>query len=336
MDFRIEPPRPSTRFIRLRLPAGQTFRTGDHIAVYAHNCPELVDCAIARLSLDGAAQFRLDGQGSRFRHLPLGELVTVRQLLSDFVELSDPLPRRALPVITSRCPDTTAKLATLSEYYDEEVAAKRLTLLDLLDLFPAAELTLDQLVELSAPIVPRYYSIASSPLVSPDIVDLLVGTTFAPAWSGLGEHRGFPSSYMAGDAARGRAVRLFSPSQPALRAAHRPRDADDPDRPRHRIRPLRGFAGTRGAARRGQESALLRLPPPRPRLVLPRRDGAGPRRRPDRPVSPLSPPSPNTLGASSRTRCGPNRNASGRRWRRVRKFSFVVTAATWRRPSATR
>ena len=197
-DFAIEPPRPSTRFIRLQLPAGQSYRTGDHIAVYAHNRPELVSRAISRLGLDGAAQIRIEGQGTRFRHLPLGELVTVRQLLSDFVELSDPLPRRALSVVTSRCPDTIAKLAALAADYEAEVADKRLTLLDLLDCFPAAELTLNQLVELSAPIAPRFYSIASSPLASPDIVDLLVGTTAAPAWSGLGEHRGFASSYMAG------------------------------------------------------------------------------------------------------------------------------------------
>ena len=197
-DFAIEPPRPSTRFLRLRLPDGQSYATGDHLAVYAHNRPELVERAIARLGLDGAAQIRIEGQGGRFRHLPVGETVTVRQLLSDFVELSDPLPRRALSVVASRCPDTTRQLAALEAAYDEEVAAKRLTLLDLLERLPAAELSLDQLVELSAPIAPRFYSIASSPLVSPNTVDLIVGTTQAPAWSGLGEHRGFASSYMAG------------------------------------------------------------------------------------------------------------------------------------------
>ena len=42
-DFAAEPPRPSTRLIRVALPEGQPYHTGDHIAVYARNRPELVE-----------------------------------------------------------------------------------------------------------------------------------------------------------------------------------------------------------------------------------------------------------------------------------------------------
>lgn len=197
-DFALEPPRASTRLIRIRLPEGQRYHTGDHVAVYARNAPELVTRVIARLGLAGAAQLRLDGQGGRFHHLPLGATVTVRQLLTDFVELSDTLPRRALAVVAghTRCPDTRARLAALEAAYDTEVAARRLSLLALLEAHPAAELALDCLVELSPAIAPRFYSIASSPLDDPHVADLIVGTMAAPAWSGLGEHRGFASGYM--------------------------------------------------------------------------------------------------------------------------------------------
>ena len=239
-DFAIEPPRPSTRLIRLKLPEGQSYRTGDHIAVYAHNRPELVERAIARLVVDGAAQLRVDGAGGRFRHLPLGETVTVRQLLSDFVELSDPLPRRALSVVETRCPDTRRKLAALADRYDEDVAAKRLTLVDLLDAHPAAELSLDAFVHLSAPISPRFYSIASSPQVASDVADLIVGTTVAPAWSGLGEHRGFASGYMAG----------VSPGAEVFGYVRRPNPPfappEDPAVPTILIGPGTGFAPLRG------------------------------------------------------------------------------------------
>lgn len=196
-DFAIEPPRPSTRFIRLKLPEGTSYKTGDHIAVYARNRPDLVARVVARLGLDGETQVEVGGQGSRFRHLPLGQTVGVRQLLTDFVELQDPAPRRALDVVGAHttCPNSQAELERLAAGWSD-FAEKRLTLLDLLDLVPAAALPLNDFVELSAAIAPRFYSIASSPLVSPDHVDLIVGTTRAPAWSGLGEHQGFASSYM--------------------------------------------------------------------------------------------------------------------------------------------
>ncbi|MES1973518.1 MAG: cytochrome P450 [Pseudomonadota bacterium] len=241
-DFSREPPRPSTRFIRIRLPAGQRYHTGDHIAVYAHNRPELVARAIDRLGLQGSAQLRLEGQGGRFRHLPLGQTVTIRQLLTDFVELSDPLPRRALAVIAAqtRCPDTKHELARLEEAFDAEVGSKRLSLLDLLDQHPAAELSLDSMVELSAAISPRFYSIASSPLVSPDVAELIVGTMAAPAWSGLGEHRGFASGYMQnvapGDQVFGYVRRPNPPFAPPT----------DPGVPMILIGPGTGFAPLRG------------------------------------------------------------------------------------------
>ena len=257
-DFATEPPRPSTRAIRIKLPEGQVYHTGDHIAIYARNRPDLVDRTIARLDLDGAARLRVDGQGGRFRHLPLGQTVTVRQLLTDFVELSDPLPRRALDVVAAqaRCPDTKATLAALDADFDAAVAAKRMTLLDLLDMLPAADLSLDALVELSAPIAPRFYSIASSPLTSPGAVDLIVGTSVAPAWSGLGEHRGFASSYMA-DVAPGDHVfgYIRRPNPPFAPPA-------DPAVPMILIGPGTGFAPLRGflaerAAQQGSAKSLL-------------------------------------------------------------------------------
>ena len=197
-DFAIEPPRGPTRFIRLALPEGTDYRTGDHIAIYARNRPALVDRALTRAGVAGEALLAIDGQGGRFRHLPLGQTVTARQLLTDFVELQDPLPRRAIDVLTAHtaCPNTVRDLARLGEQWDLEVVDKRLTLLDLLDRLPAIDVPLDAFVELSSAIAPRFYSIASSPLVSPCHVDLIVGTIAAPAWSGLGERQGFASGYM--------------------------------------------------------------------------------------------------------------------------------------------
>jgi cytochrome P450 / NADPH-cytochrome P450 reductase len=240
-DFRIEPPRESTRFIRLALPDSVEYRAGDHIAIYARNRPDQVARALARLGLSGDTQVEVGGQGSRFRHLPLGQTVSVRQLLTDFVELQDPAPRRAIDLVAqhTRCPNSRTELEKIGETWDD-FASRRATLLDLLDLVPAADLPLDAFVELSAAIAPRFYSIASSPLVSPRHADLIVGTTRAPAWSGLGEHQGFASSYMR-DVRPGESVFGYvrSPNPPFAPPA-------DPSAPMILIGPGTGFAPLRG------------------------------------------------------------------------------------------
>ena len=200
-------PRTSTRLIRVKLPEGMSYRTGDHVAIYAKNPKAQVDLAIERLGVPGAMQLVLSGASGRFRHLPLGRTVTVRQLLTDFVEIQDPMPKRAIEaaLAVTRCPHTRAALEAMNGDGWAEVADSRLSLLGLLVKFPAIEMELEQFVELSSAIAPRFYSIASSPLVSPNAADLIVGTMKAPAWSGIGDHQGFASTHMR-DLAPGDAV----------------------------------------------------------------------------------------------------------------------------------
>ena len=251
-DFAQEPPRGSTRFITVKLPEGQVYAAGDHIAIYARNRKEHVDLAIERLGVAGAMQVVPSGASSRFRHLPVGRTVTVRQLLTDFVEIQDPMPRRALEVVAAqtRCPNTKTELAKLANdaVWQTEIADKRLTLLGLLVKFPAAELSLDSFVELSSGVAPRFYSIASSPLVSPDACELIVGTVQAPAWSGIGTHQGFASTHM----------RDLAPGESVFGYVRRPNPPFAPPQdgavPLVLIGPGTGFAPLRGFV---QERAAL-------------------------------------------------------------------------------
>jgi cytochrome P450 / NADPH-cytochrome P450 reductase len=241
-DISRNTPRGSTRMIRISLPSDMTYRTGDHIAIYARNPKGQVDLAIDRLGVPGAAQLVLSGTSSRFRHLPLGRTVTVRQLLTDFVEIQDPLPKRALDaaLAATQCPHTIAELNRLNGQGWSEIAAARLSLLGLLVKFPAIQMELETFVELSAAISPRFYSIASSPLALPHAVDLIVGTMRAPAWSGIGEHQGFASSHMRdlhpGDAVFGYVRAPNPPFAPP----------SDPNVPIILIGPGTGFAPFRG------------------------------------------------------------------------------------------
>ena len=251
-DFAKEAPRGSTRFITIKLPEGQVYAAGDHIAIYARNRKEHVDLAIERLGVAGAMQVVPSGSSGRFRHLPIGRTVTVRQLLTDFVEIQDPMPRRAVEIVAqqTRCPNTKAELAKLADdaLWQAEIADKRMTLLGLLVKYPAAELSLDSFVELSSAVAPRFYSIASSPLISPDSVDLIVGTVHAPAWSGIGTHQGFASTHM----------RDLAPGQHVFGYVRRPNPpfapAQDGAVPLVLIGPGTGFAPLRGFI---QERAAL-------------------------------------------------------------------------------
>jgi cytochrome P450 / NADPH-cytochrome P450 reductase len=198
-DFKQEAPRSSTRHITVKVPDGLTYCTGDHLAVYARNRSNLVDAALGRFEVAGDTLVRLGDGAARLRHLPLGQTITVHQLLEDYVDLQEPASKRVVLQLVdfTRCPNTRKELERLrGEAYAADIGDKRVTLLDLLKQHPAVEMPLAAFVAASPAIAPRFYSIASSPLVSPRKVELLVGTMSAPAWSGIGQHQGFASTYM--------------------------------------------------------------------------------------------------------------------------------------------
>ncbi len=62
-DFSREAPRTSTRDIRLRLPEGVRYATGDHLAVYPQNQPEMVAALCERIDIDPDAIVTLSAPG---------------------------------------------------------------------------------------------------------------------------------------------------------------------------------------------------------------------------------------------------------------------------------
>jgi len=200
-DHSKEAPRASTRHIVLRLPDGVRYATGDHIAIYARNRPELVDSVLQRLNLAPDTVLVLSGQSARLRHLPIGTPVTARQLLSDFVELQDPAAKSDVRALAAAATSKTTRAALSalledSTAFQAQIADKRMTVIDLLRHYPDIALQIDGLLELCAAIRPRFYSISSSPRDNPHQATLTVGTLAAPAWSGIGQYRGFASSYL--------------------------------------------------------------------------------------------------------------------------------------------
>ncbi|MER7837772.1 cytochrome P450 [Streptomyces sp. NPDC096040] len=206
-DFQIEPPRPAAKSITIELPEGVTYDTGNHLAVFAKNEPALVDRALARLGVDRDQVLRLDQPAGGRTHLPVGAPVTAGLLFTEFLELQDVATRSQIQTLSghTQCPWTRPQLQAYTadteegeERYQKEILGKRISVLNLLERFPAIELPLAVFLEMMGPIRPRFYSISSAPLANPRHVRLTVGLLEGPALSGDGRYRGTCSSYIAG------------------------------------------------------------------------------------------------------------------------------------------
>jgi len=188
------------RHIELELPDDVTYSAGDHLGVIPHNGAALVRRVTQRFGLDPDAQIRIHAQDGGPSFLPLGERISVRRLLSDYVELQDVAGRRDIATMLAHTeyPWTRDALGTLLEddAYREHVLAPRRSLLDLLEEHPACRLPFAAYLQLLRPLAPRYYSISSSSLVAPRTCSLTVGVLTGPARSGRGDFSGVCSSYL--------------------------------------------------------------------------------------------------------------------------------------------
>ncbi|MCY8184144.1 bifunctional cytochrome P450/NADPH--P450 reductase CypB, partial [Bacillus inaquosorum] len=199
----------STRHIELQVPDAKTYKEGDHIGILPKNSQELVQRVLSRFGLQSNHVIKMSGS-PHMAHLPMDQPIKVADLLSSYVELQEPASRLQLRELASYtvCPPHKKELEQLVSadgIYKEQVLEKRLTMLDLLEDYPACEMPFERFLELLPSLKPRYYSISSSPKVHANIVSMTVGVVKGSAWSGRGEYRGVASNYLAelntGDAA---------------------------------------------------------------------------------------------------------------------------------------
>lgn len=187
------------RYLRVQLPPGVTYRTGDHLAVLPRNPPSLVARVATRFGLDLQQAITLE---SGRRGLPVGEPVTVGQLLTEFVELRFPPSAISVAALAEHAVDPVERhrlteLAGLErEQFRRQVTDREITLLDLLEGFPSCALPFERYLELMRPLRLRSYSISSSPLAQPGEADLMVSLLDEPHRSGVGRFSGVASAFL--------------------------------------------------------------------------------------------------------------------------------------------
>jgi cytochrome P450/NADPH-cytochrome P450 reductase len=218
----------SKRHIEIALPPGMRYRTGDYLAVLPRNPQVDIDRVLRRFGLAADTQVVIGGRPGAVS-LPSGYPVAVAQVLVDYVELGQPATRAQVGRLAAatQCPPDRAALEALGEEdaYAREVLAKRVSLLDLLERFPACELSLGQFLSALPPMRARQYSISSSPLRDPGRCSLTVAVLDAPAFAGERRHLGVTSTYLAGLAESAAMSVAVRPSQAAF---HPPEDPAGP------------------------------------------------------------------------------------------------------------
>lgn len=248
----------STRHIEIALPAGASYRPGDHLCVVPVNPRATVRRALARFGMEDGTFIRVTATGGRRSPFPKDSAVPVRRLAEAFGELQSVASRKDLATLArhTRCPVTKEKLAALAapasdgaDLYRSEVLLKRKSVLDLLEEFPACELPFGVYLEMIPWLAPRYYSISSSPKRDPKVCSITVGVVDGAARSGLGRYRGVCSNYLK-DARDGDTVYAIV-KEPTAGF----RLPDDPSRPLIMIGPGTGLAPFRGFL---QERAALK------------------------------------------------------------------------------
>ncbi|MFO6496420.1 MULTISPECIES: bifunctional cytochrome P450/NADPH--P450 reductase [Bacillus] len=247
----------STRHLELVLPDGVEYVEGDHLGVLPQNGGELIRRVIERFGLNGDEHVQISG--GRASHLPQDRPVLITDLLTNSVELQEPATRAQLRELAAytACPPHKQELNELleDELYKEKVLRKRLTMLDLLEQYPACELPFARFLALLPSLKPRYYSISSSPRHKQRQASITVAVVNGPALSGRGQYRGVASNYLAG----------LSPGETIACFIHRPQSGfclpEDPETPIIMIGPGTGIAPYRGflQARRSQQNAGANL-----------------------------------------------------------------------------
>lgn len=246
-DELVDVPGQAKRYVRVSLPDGVEYSTGDHLTVLADNPPELVDAVTDALGIDPRLRLSINPRRTSRRLIALDREVSVHELLTHFVELRKPVTHNQLRKLANSnpCAPERERLQQLAD--SEEPCA--LSVIECLQEFPACAITGAELLELLEPMTPRHYSIGSSSKRSPREVALIVSVLDTPARSGQGVFKGVASNHLAGVTPGTQIRARVDPARQAFRAGAEPQKSVILVSAGTGVAPFCGFLGDRLAAK---------------------------------------------------------------------------------------
>ncbi|KAJ3076396.1 hypothetical protein HDU98_003652 [Podochytrium sp. JEL0797] len=179
----------STRHLEISVSSG--YLPGDHLEVFPQNDLEIVESVAQGLGLALDATFipteidtaSLASTRSVAASLPLNTPTTLRHVLTHRADLLSPPTRLIVSLFAQKLQPSDVSAADAlkllitpaSKQEFDAFLKKNRTLLDLMASYPSVNVSLAELLCSVSSMVPRRYSIASSPLVMKDKVSLAVG-----------------------------------------------------------------------------------------------------------------------------------------------------------------
>lgn len=185
-----QPGVPAKRIVNFQLPTDMTYQCGDYLAVLPVNPRSVVRRAIRRFDLPWDAMLRIQksSQSSGSASIPLDTPISAFELLSTYVELSQPASKRDLNTLADAAvgdAEVQAELryiASSPSRFTEDVVQKRASPLDILMRYPSINLPIGEFLAMLPPMRVRQYSISSSPLVNPSECSITFSVLNAPPW----------------------------------------------------------------------------------------------------------------------------------------------------------
>lgn len=190
---------PEKRHLRVKLPEGMTYDTGDYLAILPLNPTENVTRIMKHFEMPNDSTIMIKPEAATF--LPTSVTLSVIDLLTGFVELGLPATRRDIQACMLACMDSEEKgrlEAFLEKNSYAEITENRVSLLDLLIKYPSIGLNFSTFISMLPPLRPRHYSISSSPLADAQTCTITYGIINEEAKSGVGKYIGVAGSYLAG------------------------------------------------------------------------------------------------------------------------------------------
>ncbi|KAF9075533.1 fatty acid hydroxylase [Rhodocollybia butyracea] len=221
-----KPGHPVKRHLEFELPEDSTYRVGDYLAILPQNPPRDVHRVLAHFGFSNEQTVTISSVAPTF--LPLDKSVSLAEILSGYVELSQPATTQDLRVMIEASSDEAVReqLTKLKDSYQSTVLARRISVLDLLEQHPnKVKLDIGTYLHMLPPMRVRQYSISSSPLWNAQHVTLTVSVLEEKSLTGkeqgfLGVASNYLSNLVAGDrvqmSVRASAAAFHPPEDPEI------------------------------------------------------------------------------------------------------------------------